>query len=92
MSPPWHRLPLQTTPHAVYVDWAWTLPDVRGRAVGAAPFVQAVAWAREGGDTLCAFDFITETRAAEFRRDLGFRPVAYLLGRVVDERVAWGRD
>ena len=35
-SPQWHQPPLQSPPRAVYIDWAWTAPDMRSRGVGAA--------------------------------------------------------
>jgi hypothetical protein len=36
-------------------------------------------------------EFVTASRAAPFWRTLGFRPVSYLLRRVVDDRMAWVR-
>jgi GNAT superfamily N-acetyltransferase len=90
-SPQWHQPPLQSPPRAVYIDWAWTAPEMRSRGVGAALFAHAMAWAREAGYTSCLVDFMTASRAAPFWRNLGFRPVSYLLRRVVDDRVAWIR-
>jgi GNAT superfamily N-acetyltransferase len=90
-SPQWHQPPVQSPLRAVYIDWAWTAPDMRSRGVGAELFSHAMAWAREAGYTSCLVDFMTGSRAAPFWRNLGFRPVSYLLRRVVDERVAWVR-
>jgi GNAT superfamily N-acetyltransferase len=90
-SPQWHQPPLQTPQRAVYVDWAWTAPEMRSRGVGAALVAHAMAWAREAGYSSCMVDFMTASRAAPFWRTLGFQPVSYLLRRIVDDRVAWVR-
>jgi ribosomal protein S18 acetylase RimI-like enzyme len=90
-SSQWHQPPLQSPPGAVYIDWAWTAPEMRSRGVGGALFVHAMTWAQEAGYASCMVDYMTASRAAAFWRNLGFRPVSYLLRRVVDDRVAWVR-
>lgn len=90
-SPGWFLSPLVHPERCVYLQDAATLREEQGRGVGSALLARSLAWAREAGHARMALHYMAASRAAEFWRGHGFRPIEHRLCRPVDERVAWGR-
>jgi GNAT superfamily N-acetyltransferase len=88
-SPHWHQSPLESPEQGLYLYLACTLPEARGRGVGAALLARTMAWAREAGYERCALHYLTASHAASFWRGRGFRPVTYWMCRAIDERAVW---
>jgi GNAT superfamily N-acetyltransferase len=88
-SPQWHQAALVTPPRALYMLFAYTAPDARGKGVGAAFVRRTMAWARETGYDSCLLNYLPASRAAGFWTGLGFRPIAEWRHRSVDERAIW---
>lgn len=88
-SPQWHQAALTTPPRALYMFFACTAPDARGKGVGATFVRHTMAWAREAGYDSCLLHYLSASRAAAFWAELGFRPIAEWRHRSVDDRAIW---
>ena len=68
----------------------YTRPDARRRGVAAAMLAEATAWAGQRGFEHLALDYMTANPlSSRFWRVQGFEPVATILQRRIDPRVAW---
>jgi GNAT superfamily N-acetyltransferase len=66
----------------VRCDGAFTVPEARGRGVGAALFAAALEWAAAAGYRCCAVDFESANReASRFWPSMGCRPVLHSVAR-----------
>lgn len=88
-SSQWHQAALATPARALYLLFAYTAPDARGKGVGAVFVRHTMAWAREAGYDSCLLHYLPASRAAAFWTGLGFRPIAEWRHRSVDERAIW---
>jgi GNAT superfamily N-acetyltransferase len=91
MSSQWSLGKLQTPERSIFLHWAGTAPDARGAGIGKTLTTHTMARAREVGYGACTVYYMTASRAATFWQELGFRPIAYWLCRVIDERRTWAR-
>ena len=85
----WHQEPLTALPGSVYLHFAATTQDARGKGVGAALLGHALATMCEAGYEVCLLHYLTASRAAAFWQAMGFRPYAHWMHRTIDERAIW---
>lgn len=89
-GPPSSASRLVTPERCIHLENGYTTPEARGTGAGTALLDRALAWAREAGYVHCTVSWMSANLlAARFWRRSGFRPIAYRLLRVVDERIAW---
>ncbi|MGI8549204.1 MAG: GNAT family N-acetyltransferase [Dehalococcoidia bacterium] len=81
---------MATPEHCTYLGQGFTEAQARGGGVGGALLDRGMSWAREAGYKHCLLHFVSANLlGARFWLGSGFRPLAYLLCRNVDERIAW---
>lgn len=79
-----------TPERSTHLMEAFVEGERRGMGAGRALLARALGWAREAGYARCTVSWVSaNVIGAAFWLSMGFRPVAYRLCRVVDERVAW---
>jgi GNAT superfamily N-acetyltransferase len=75
---------------SAHIEAAFVEEQERGKGVGSTLLRHCVAWARESGHKSLTLDFRSfNLLGARFWQGHGFRPVATVLQRRIDHRIAW---
>jgi GNAT superfamily N-acetyltransferase len=76
----------------VYLYQGIVYEPYRHAGIGRGLLARSMRWARDEGFTTCTLHwFSMNLSGARFWSSNGFRPAAHILGRRIDERIAWAR-
>jgi GNAT superfamily N-acetyltransferase len=84
--------PLLTPEKDIYLFQGIVYEQHRHGGIGRGLLAHSMRWAREQGYTTCTLHYLAPNIVgARFWTSNGFRPIAHILVRRVDERMAWAR-